>query len=399
MKRRDFLLASSTLAASVVPLLVRAQTPCPPSRVDVEGGTSSTTACNTGDAEADWQARTTGPGVVWFHDFRSVNEVNNFRWTPGYGSGNDPRAVGSSRANLCRHITTDGATGGGCLEIVRPAGTNDGSVWWRPFSPIVGGTTTGNGRGAGQNDPGANGTISAKSYNPTDGGGQVAQWTGGGWYGTSAAGPGGAGQFDGSEYYLQARVKMDPNRITGGNQDTTVGKLFYFTRNDRSATDQEIVVYSGAPAGGKNYLRMYRSVSPALDSDAPGISVHGNQPGTQYGTVGDGVCRLDNSGGRLVNCWAWPAGQWATVMWRIRNGTSGGGNTLVEVWVAAPGQKQFTKIWSQPGVDLPFDPDYPQGHNALICSIYHNGENMPQQFYHRYDQIIFSKQFIPCPQV
>ena len=144
---------------------------------------------------------------------------------------------------------------------------------------------------------------------------------------------------------------------------------------------------------------MYRSVSPSLDSDAPGISVHGNQPGTQYGNVGDGVCRLDNSGGRLANCWAWPAGQWATIMWRIRNGTSGGGNTLVEVWAAAPGQKQFTKIWSQPGVDLPFDPDYPQGHNALICSIYHNGENMPQQFYHRYDQIIFSKQFIPCPQV
>jgi hypothetical protein len=219
MKRRDFLLASSTLAAAVTPGLLRAQTrPCPPGRIEVEGGTSATTACvAAGDAEADWQARISGPGVVWFHDFRTDNEVNNFRWTPGYGSGNDPRAVGNSIAGNVRRITTDGVTPGGCLEIVRPAGSNDGSVWWRPFSPIVGGTTTGNGRGAGANDPGAGGTVRVEAYNPTDGGNQIANW-GRGWYGSSGSGP-----FDGPEYYLQVRVKMDPNRIAGGNANVHGG--------------------------------------------------------------------------------------------------------------------------------------------------------------------------------
>lgn len=394
MKRRDFLAASAAVASSALPFLARAQSrPCPPPSISVEGGQSASTACSSVDAEADWLSRTRGPGVVWFHDFRTDDEVNNFRWTPGYKSGNDPRAVGSTLAPLVRRITSDGITGGGCLEIVRPVGDRDGSCWWRPFSPIVGGTTSGNGRGAGQDDPGAGGTLAAQPYSPTDGGGQIAGWGRRGFYGTSGSGP-----FDGDEYYLQVRVKMDPARITGGNESSTVGKLFYFTRTDRSATDQEIVVYSGAPFAGQNYFRMYRSVSPPLDGDAPGVSVHGNQPGTEYGTVGDGVCRVDNSGGRLTNCWHWPSGQWATVLWRIRNGTSGGNNTLVEVWVAGPGQTQYVKIWNQPGVDLPFDANHPNGQNALICSIYQNARNMPRQFYHRYDQIIFSKQFIPCPQ-
>lgn len=345
-------------------------------------------------AMEDWQARISGPGVVWYHDFSSDDEVNAFRWTGGYSGGNDPLAVGSPLAGLVRRITDDSVDGNGSLEIVRPAGSGDGSVWWRPFSPIVGGTTTGNGRGAGNDDPGASGTLAPQPYDPSDGGSQISTWGDRGYYGT----PIGAA-YDGPEYYLQVRVKMDPNRIAGGNEDTEVGKLFYFTRSDRSATDQEIVVYSGAPAAGENYLRMYRSVSPSLDSDPPGVAVHGNQPGTELGTVGDGVCRLDDDGGRRVNCWHWPAGEWATVMWHVKPGLSDNGDTLVEVWVANPGETSYSKIWNQPGVDLPFDPDHPQGHNALIASIYHNGIDMPRQFYHRYDQMIFSKEFIPCPRI
>jgi hypothetical protein len=394
MQRRDFLYASSILAGAVVPSLLRAQTrPCPPSRLDVEGGQGASTACVQGDAEADWQARISGAGVVWFHDFRADDEVNNFRWTPGYRGGNDPLAVGSANAKFVRRITTDGVTGGGCMEIVRPAGSQDGSVWWRPFSPIRGGTASGNGRGFGNDDPGANRTLPVQSYAATDGGSQISSWGDRGFYGTSGPGP-----FDGTDYYLQVRVKMDPNRIAGGNGSIDVGKLFYFTRHDRSATAQEIVVFSGHSLSQQNYFSMYRTVGPPLAGDPPGVGGHGDQPGTQFGSVGDKICRFDNSDGRLANCWHWPAGQWATVMWHIRNGSNGGNDTLVEVWVAGPGQKQYTKIWQQPGVDLPFDAG-PAGHNALICSIYHNGTSMPTQFYHRYDQIIFSKQMIPCPQV
>lgn len=355
-------------------------------------------------AVADWQSRISGSGVVWYHGFESDNEVNAFRWTPAFGSGNDPNASGSAIANLVRRITTDGSdkgTGVSCLEIVRPAGSNDGSVWWRPFSPIQGGTTTGNGRGAGRNDPGASGTITPRAYTPTSGGNQIAQWNGGAY----SAEPRATGSlYDGQEYYLQARVKIDPNRIAGANGDIDVGKLFYFTRTDRSATDQEIVVYSGHKTGSNNYFSMYRSVGPPLWGDPPGVAVAGDQPGTQFGTVGDGVCRLDNSGGRLANCWFWPPNEWVTLLWRIRNGTMTGSlgsntarsDTIIEVWAARFGQTSYIKIWSQLNVPLPFDVLW--GHNALICSIYHNGENMPIQFYHRYDQLIFSKNFIPCPQ-
>lgn len=406
MKRREFLVASAALAGSAVPLLGRAQTPCTVPTLSAQGGTSSTTSCNPGSAAADWQKRISGPGVVWYHGFESDHEVNNFRWTPGFGSGNDPQAVGSPLAPLVRRITTDGSDKGNgpcCLEIVRPAGSADGSVWWRPFSPIVGGTTSGNGRGAGNNDPGASGAIPAKSYSPTSGGGQIAGWKGG-YYGNAQYHSTAPSQFDGTEYYLQARVKIDPNRIAGGNANVDVGKLFYFTRTDRSATDQEIVVYSGHPIAGRNYFGMYRSVSPPLASDPPGTAVHGDHPGTQFGGVGDGLCRFDNSGGRRANCFYWPENEWVTVLWHIRPGTmsgplgsmTGNNDTLVEVWIARAGETSYTRIWSQPGVDLPFDVQW--GHNALICSIYHNGANMPIQFYHRYDQIIFSREFIPCPQ-
>jgi hypothetical protein len=410
MKRRDFLMWSSSVAGAFVPLLSRA-VPCPPPSVSARNGTSATTPCAAPtDLEADWQARISGPGVVWYHDFRLDTEVDNFRWTPGYGSGNDPKAVGSSNAKYVRRIANDGIGGTGCLEIYRTAGTNDGSHWWRPFSPIVGGTTSGNGRGSGQNDPGANGSITARSYSPTDGGGQISGWDGG-FYGNAAYQTQEPSAFDGTEYWLQVRVKMDPNRITGGNEDTTVGKLFYFTRTDRSLTSQEIVTYSGNPVNGQNYFSMYRSGSPPLNTDSPGTATRGDQPGTQFGTVGDKTCRYDNSGGRLANCWHWPAGQWATIMWHIKPGKNANGqfpgtgssdpvgnhDTLIEVWVAAPGAKQFTKIWYQPDADVPWD--VMGGHNAVICSIYQNGSNMPQAFYHRYDQIIFSKASIPCPQV
>ena len=389
MKRREFLSMASSLGAVLLPGYAHSQSrPCPPPLLQIDGQ-AVTSTCSSTNAEADWQRRTSGPGVVWFHDFRAEDEVNNFRWTPGYRGGNDPLAVGSSLAPLVRRNTSDGITGGGCLEIVRPSGSSDGSHWWRPFSPMIGGRT-GNGRT--QDDPGAGGVLAAQDYAATDGGSQISSWGDRGYYGTAGPGP-----FDGREYYFQARVKIDPRRIQGDNASIDVGKLFYFTITDFSASQQEIVVYSSGRVSNNNYLRMYRSVGPPLDQDSPGVGVHGNQPGTQFGSVGDGVCRLDDDGGRLTNCWHWPENDWATVMWHIRPGTHSGNDTLVEVFVAGPGETEYTRIWHQPGVDLPFSGD-PQGHNAVICSVYHNGLNM-SEFWHRYDQLIFSREFIPCPQV
>src|SRR5688572_26582707 len=78
------------------------------------GGSSSATSGSSSssgggggspaDVEADWQARIGGPGVVWYHDFKSDDEVNAFRWTGGYSGGNDPLAVGSREAPLVRRV-------------------------------------------------------------------------------------------------------------------------------------------------------------------------------------------------------------------------------------------------------------------------------------------------------
>ena len=81
MKRRQFLI-SAGLTGALLPLVARAQSkPCPPETLSVGGGSSTRSVCDQGDAEADWVARSTGPGVVWAHDFRDVDEVAKWRAT------------------------------------------------------------------------------------------------------------------------------------------------------------------------------------------------------------------------------------------------------------------------------------------------------------------------------
>ncbi len=385
MKRRDFLVAGPGFAGLVLPRWVNAQAKiCMPPTLAAQPGTAANTTCTTTTAQADWQSRISGPGVVWYHGFDSDNEVNNFRWTPvgnapsGYAdwSGNDPNALGTN-ASLCRRITTDGpAPGFACLEIVRAAGSNDGSYWWRPFSPLKGGTTSGNGRGAGSDDPGATGSIAALSFAPTNGGSQTSGWGNHGWYANQTYVTANPAPFDGTEYYIQCRVKIDPNRAQPPNTGVDQGKLFYFTRTDRSATDQEIVTTSFHGSTGHDYFSAYRSVGIAW-------VFQGNS-----------------------STWEWPLGQWATILFHVKPGTMHGAlgsgsanadpNTVFEAWGAKPGETSYTQICSVTNCTLPFDVQW--GHNALIASIYQNGNNMTQ-FYQRFGQIIFSKSFIPCPQV
>lgn len=332
-------------------------------------------------AESDWQSRISGSGVVWYHDFRNAAEVDAFRWTGGYGSGNDPNSVGSNSQYVTRQA--DGPTGW-CLEIQWPsAGQFGNSHWWRPMAPLVG---TGNGRG--QNDPAANGTLTVRPYAPTNGGNQIAAFPNWGYYGE----PGGS-EFDGTEYYFQMRVKMDPARITaglnpGGNQ---FGKLCYFTRTDQSLTTQEINTESYQNgAAGRNYFSMYRSGSPPLEGDAPG---QGNQPGNQ-----NGIVWFDNRDGSAANAFYWPnPAQWVTVLYRIVPKLTY--TTVVQVWIAREGETSYTKIWDMNTVKLDYGASRPFGHNAVLLTAYQNQLVANNGFYHRYTQLIFSKNMIPCPQV
>jgi hypothetical protein len=79
MKRRDFLAGTAGLTGLIVPVVGRAVTrPCPPGSLGIAGGSSVTTSCSLADAEPDWLTRSTGPGVVFAHDFRAESEIESF---------------------------------------------------------------------------------------------------------------------------------------------------------------------------------------------------------------------------------------------------------------------------------------------------------------------------------
>jgi len=387
MKRREFIASATSTAGILLLDSVRAATPCPP----ILTGASPASPCSPGDREADWLARTSGQGVVWFHDFRNKAEVDQFRWTGGYRGGNDPLDKG--RPDRCRWITSDGVTGGACLELLRPEGRLDGPGWWRPFSPLDG---AGNGKGT--DDPGANKTIPVQLYAPSDGSNTIAQWHNEairpGFYGHQSYHTG--TQFDGDEFYFQFRVKMDPRRTTSGN--TQVGKLFYITFTPYSNCNQEIVTYSGAfstsGVGAPNYHRMYdgKAYGPLEDSDSLGRP--GHQVGSDLANYGAGeYCDIGSQPG---NCWAYSGG-WDTLLYHLVAGRNGRDETRLVVYAAHDGETEYTKIW-----DIVYDAVFDSGHNfgwnAIILSDYNNAQSN-SEFFHRYDQLIFSRNFIPCPQI
>jgi hypothetical protein len=386
MKRRDFIVGATSSAGILLLDGAEAATPCPP----VLDGASPSSACPAGDLESDWLARTSGQGVVWFHDFRNKAEVDQFRWTGGYRGGNDPLDKG--RPNRCRWIIDDGVTGGACLELIRPAGRLDGPGWWRQFNPLTGAS---NGRGI--DDPGANGSIPVQNHSPSDGSSTTSQWheqPRPGFYGHESYHSG--TQFDGTEFYYQMRVKMDPRRTTSGNSQ--VGKLFYITFTPYSNCNQEIVTYSGAfgtPGVGKpNAHRMYdgKAYGPLEDSDSLGRP--GHQVGSDLADYGANIyCDIGTQPGV---CWNYSFG-WDTLLYHITPGRNGSNETRVVVYAAHEGETKYTKIWDLI-VDIVFDGGLNFGWNAIILSDYNNGLDN-SEFYHRYDQLIFSKNFIPCPQV
>jgi hypothetical protein len=107
----------------------------------------------------------------------------------------------------------------------------------------------------------------------------------------------------------------------------------------------------------------------------------------------DGLCEFSENPN---TCWAWSGG-WDTIMVHLRPGRADMPESLIEIYAAHDGETTYTKIW-----DMTWANDYgaghPFGYNALILSTYHNGNDCPSEFWHRYDQIILSRAFIPCPE-
>lgn len=337
-------------------------------------------AASAGSAEADWVARISGTGVVWYHNFENQAEVDNYRFEGGIGTDKNNTGDGNTR-----WVSGDGFAGGGCVELNVPNNDISASGWWRPYSPMNG---TSNGRGA--DDPGANGTISLKAYDPTDNG--AYNWTQG-YYGHSSYA---TGSFDGTAgFYCQCRVKMSANRAAPTNPD---GKLFYFDQPNGS--DQEIVIKSGNNSGTHLRFNMYtnfgsRSNSfmyePQDDGDGPHSSY---QPGGSY----SGTCTdLDNDDSG--SCFLWPTDEWVTMLYYMLPGRHNVAETVIRVWMARYGETSYTKIWDKSNYIMLFDPA-PNAYNVLKLAAYMNSNPaVGGGFYHRYTQIVFSKDTIPCPQV
>lgn len=439
----------------------------------------------TSSAESDWLARSTGPGVVWAHDFRTDREVYNFvDFKSAYPGTTPSYALGDAQPDF-----TDGVagTGGGCLSLSRPgnvphvlrsitaiatnrarivlnephdytatrpdtvvfrhlptsqwnpggsgfATLNDwrygsggmcvnwkivnvpdstsfdidtdtvmnpgswlamgdisgftpysGSTsaifaaqdpnlgetasvyvcsariaigdWHRPFSSFVGGTTTGNGRGAGLDDPGiANGSSPSRLWTPVDGTGAVNQsassdpsWSANAdvfvrhakdFYGyagyatqldnwkTYSAHLPQTGMYRGSDFWMQWRQKIPLSRYQLGDaplRNATLKHLSPWTNYGTPA--HEIHQVDNAIP-----LSKYQQIAwPVSAGGLPQWYTNQNAPsvwvGSQLQSNGtyDATCRMINpqSGTTFPNvasCFHWPPDEWCVVLWHIKVG-------------------------------------------------------------------------------
>jgi hypothetical protein len=337
---------------------------------------------------ADWVSRSTGPGVVWAHNFESSAEVDNFRWQGGIG--NVP-VLANSDGNT-RWVSNDGFAGGGCLEINIPGGGISRAGWIRPFSPLLAG---GNGKAA--NDPGDGGAITRRTWNPNTTG-QAEAWVNG-FYANPAdfASQGGASAFDGSQFYIQFRVKVSGNRANPGNPS---GKLVFIARSPNYTPNNEIIIQSLTNPRYSMYTNFgNRSNSFLFEPQDAGSGPHSSlQPGSEFAAP--------------PTYWNWPLDEWVTVQVRIvcgrhspgdsPNMATGFRDTGITVWVARANATSYTKIWDKQNYVISYgsgsDP-LPWGWNAFTASGFMNGVSAAAGagWTHRFTQVIFSRQFIPCP--
>lgn len=390
MKRRDFL-SASVLAGAGLPIVGLAQTrPCPPSTVAVDGGQTVTTACVAGDAQGDWVARSTGPGVIWAHRFNDPATVARFTIAPDL-----PQAI-----QYVKHVANDGIMGDGCLSIDSPAGARQYGSWGRPMRPIAGDV----------NKPGLE--LGPTITSAAQANSAFVNMRGG-FFGHSEYHTRWPGQFIGTDYYLQFRVKFHPNRF---NADEPMGKMLMFVTGYQTP-QQEIVMRLRTDYGGR-WFNMYTSVGTNFNSELNDPQGGGNGSSLQPGGAFGSTCIQGVAPDGTNKCYLWPTGEWITVLVHVIPGRQHVSSNLsdpanpketgIEVFVARAGQTTYTKIWDKKNYVWFYDANYvdqspaPFGWNWLNFTAFTGGSvAVPSAhgYYHRHDQMIFSKQFIPCPVV
>lgn len=372
--------------------------------------------------EADYAARTAQPGVVWHHNFAADAEVDQFRWQGGVANDSYPWP-GSNDGNT-RRVTSDGVTGGGCLQLTIPDGDTTSSSWARPFSPLTGAT---NGRGS--DDPGADSAITAQAWNvglvgsPGNYDDYLGKWTHGTYsnkdYYDDARNSGNGYVCDGDEFWLQFRVKIEGTRVTTGNP---AGKLLFTTICGNGVShitpNQELVVQcaGGGDVQEDGHLSAYTNFGNRSNSTLyadQSDNTTNRKPGGEFPncTYAGGDYKPDFI--NTENCGGFTFDGWHTVLIHIKAGHDGGngdspiiaGNssndTTFELWLAGPGETEYTRHYSRNDWVWSFgeNDSTPLGWSCFQPSGYMNGVNSVAGWYHRYDEMVFSKHPIVCPQV
>lgn len=361
MCRRRFGAYSAAVLGLLVAGISAAQTvPCPPVLNDSAGNPiAGPGVCNT-ENEQDWQTRIAGPGVVWYHNFASKAEVDQFRedgdlsYVPD--DGNPTTASLGTSQNSVIWNSTDGLSGGGCLEIIRFAGSKDSRNWYRPMSPL---SSPGNGRSS--DDPAANGAIPLDADGAWGPPARTRSWQAGNY------GPASTGSWEGNEFYIQYALKISSSRLTGR---VFGGKIQYITRQDRSLTAQELVT--------------------SYDYDPEEWRIYKGGTGEISGDIGNPLHIFD---------------EWVTYLVHVVPGDEvegadpdeGGSNTRVNVYRHRANEQGYTHIFERNDLAIDYQNAYLKAWNAIIFSGYFNDFNFPEDFYQRYDEVIFSRQFIPPP--
>ncbi len=362
--------------------------------------TSQPTVVRVTAASAEsWEGRIADPGVVWFHNFDSATEVNQFRWTNGYKGGNDPQAKGVDGSAVA-WVSSGGIEGGSFMRLsyAGDGKGHGGSYWHRPFNPFTGAT---NGRGV--DDPGANGAVPLAAFSVSDGSSTLYDWGASaapGWYGNPKEQAKNPTKFQGNDFYLQVRIRraQSPGAPPdSANYQYITGKSVWLTTTPSSYTAQELVTFGQSVLNETTY--------------------HDQTINNVY--LGQNFSPVDEQSGGTVTTsntktvkWRYSGG-WDTLYYHLTPGTADGtgdDRTHLEVWAqhdptATPAEAgQYTKIWDvwfsngyTSGTDSAGRAVYANGWNALILAIYHNGSPFTTAFSYDYDQLIFSRAPIRAP--
>jgi len=390
-----------------------------------------------GSAPTDnFAVRAGAPMVVWAHNFESASEVNQWRWVGGQMSPNPS----GSQAQWASDST------GNFLRITVPTGGNTSDGWIRPMGAFAAGqpvgTSGGNGNGLTTDDPAANGTVrkvvwnssnTAEAYNYrqsyfTNPVIQVAYP-----YWPSI---GDTGVYDGTEFWLQVKVRISSSRWNTGNPG---GKLIFVDVTAQLSDLQEVVVRSVNNTGSGTVVGYdFYQTNPLLMYTSRGSYNNSTIDATQGG--GDGAFSSGTSlepGGPYAtsctyggadtagNCWEFPSGEWTTLLFHMipgqdtssYTGTPPAGNTsgwpfhdtTIEVWKCDVGDVGYTKIFEQfslawfydtapqSGTNGPTGQWHAPAFNEVSFSAYMNGVNSSIGWTQDFSEAIFSKDYIAPP--